>query len=153
MARVFFGHEKSQGQKRQILQPKSPKHIQERAQIRLSLWEPHLKSRRAALEKALKCLEQNEGEPAATSECWLKCLVHLSLSEPSVGWTFRVMSTDMSLREICGKFGKNPVGKGCCPCWSLGMPVSSSFSFLKKEPTVHEASDDEDDMSTADEEG
>ena len=40
----------------------------ERDQIRLGLWQAHLKSPVAALAKALECLEQNEGELLMTSE-------------------------------------------------------------------------------------
>ena len=45
------------------------KDILERTRTRLGLSEEHLKSPVAALAKALECLEWNEGELVATSQC------------------------------------------------------------------------------------
>ena len=52
----------------ELYDPIHSKDIEERTQIRLGLWEAHVKSPVAALAKALEYLDWNEGEPGATRD-------------------------------------------------------------------------------------
>ena len=74
-------------------EPNRYKDKQVKNQIRLGLWEVHLKSPLVALSKALDAWNRVRVSLLLQMSGDFEVVVQLSLPLPTVGWTFRVVST------------------------------------------------------------